>query len=304
MAHSGDPSSLTLDAWAQIAGGGAPVANYYALIARAVATAGDDASRRLAYDRARALQLAQFRKIEPPLTDAEIKRERSALEDAIRRVEHEVVGRAPFIHDPGPPLVGNSSAGSRRQMGFMLGVIALQTIFLAWLLAVPIPTTSELDSDLVQIRDEIKQASIESDKYAPSAMKTLIEARKQTLLNTEAMLSQKRDSILRRIDLYFMINGTQLDPASNNELDGIKQEIDKAKSKLTQSVKEANQYTGGLVQSMALMTAATDEVTLSQLQLKFYSAKYGLPFFFPHGDATTTQPSPAPGNVVKDRDAL
>jgi hypothetical protein len=67
------------------------VADYYALIARAVGGAGTDESRRSIYDRARAAQLTQLRKREP-LSEAEINRERLALEEAIHRVECEAVG--------------------------------------------------------------------------------------------------------------------------------------------------------------------------------------------------------------------
>jgi hypothetical protein len=68
------------------------MADYYTLIAGAVAGADSDESRRSIYDRARMAQLAQLRKFEPPLTESEIERERSALEEAIGRVECEATG--------------------------------------------------------------------------------------------------------------------------------------------------------------------------------------------------------------------
>jgi hypothetical protein len=74
------------------AGGGRPVADYYALIARAIGGGGTVESRRSIYDRARSAQLTQLRKLEPPLNEAEIDRERLALDEAIHRVECEAVG--------------------------------------------------------------------------------------------------------------------------------------------------------------------------------------------------------------------
>jgi hypothetical protein len=67
------------------------VADYHALIARAVGGAGSNETRCSIYDRARTAQLTQLRKLEPPLSEIEINRERSALEEAIRRVERDAV---------------------------------------------------------------------------------------------------------------------------------------------------------------------------------------------------------------------
>jgi hypothetical protein len=68
------------------------VADYYALIARAVRGAGTDESRRSIYDRARTAQLTHLRKVHPPPSETEINRERLALEEAIDRVECEAIG--------------------------------------------------------------------------------------------------------------------------------------------------------------------------------------------------------------------
>jgi hypothetical protein len=74
------------------------MADYYPLIVKAVAglekSTGE--TRRALYDRARTALLAQLRGVEPALNDAEITRERLALEEAIRKVEAEVAfQRAP-----------------------------------------------------------------------------------------------------------------------------------------------------------------------------------------------------------------
>jgi hypothetical protein len=67
------------------------MADYYPLITKAVARLDPDApeSRRALYEQARAALLAQLRSIHPPFTEAEITRERLALEEAVRRVEGE-----------------------------------------------------------------------------------------------------------------------------------------------------------------------------------------------------------------------
>jgi hypothetical protein len=72
------------------------MADYHPLIARAVDGLGTSTgeARRALYERARAALVAQLRGIEPPLSEADITRERLALEDAIRKVEAETVRKA------------------------------------------------------------------------------------------------------------------------------------------------------------------------------------------------------------------
>ncbi len=97
------------------------MADYYPLIARAVdglgASTGE--ARRALYERARAALVGQLRSIEPPLSEADITRERLALEDAIRKVEAETVRKSrterPAVPPlrPGPP----ETSGSARSPG-------------------------------------------------------------------------------------------------------------------------------------------------------------------------------------------
>ena len=65
------------------------MAEYYPLISRAVGGLSDNSgeNRRALYDRARAALISQLRGASPSLDEAQITRERLALEDAIRRVE-------------------------------------------------------------------------------------------------------------------------------------------------------------------------------------------------------------------------
>jgi hypothetical protein len=71
--------------------------SYYSLIAKAVTGLGPDAlseSRQALYERASAALLAQLRTTNPPFAEAEITRERLALEEAVRKVEGEVAPRS------------------------------------------------------------------------------------------------------------------------------------------------------------------------------------------------------------------
>lgn len=72
------------------------MADYYPLVARAVAGLDRNTgeARRALYERARTALVAQLRATTPPLDEAEITRERLALEEAIRKVETEAARRA------------------------------------------------------------------------------------------------------------------------------------------------------------------------------------------------------------------
>ena len=81
------------------------MADYLPLIARAVDGLGSSTgeARRALYERARAALVSQLRSIEPALSEADITRERLALEDAIRKVEAESVRKARSERPAAPP---------------------------------------------------------------------------------------------------------------------------------------------------------------------------------------------------------
>lgn len=81
------------------------MADYYPLIARAIAGLDPSApgeQRRALYERARTALISQLRSVQPALSEAEITRERLALEDAVRRVEADAVRRAAAHEGPAP----------------------------------------------------------------------------------------------------------------------------------------------------------------------------------------------------------
>jgi hypothetical protein len=91
------------------------MADYHPLITRAVeglATSTAEARRSL-YERARTALVAQLRGVNPPLSEAEITRERLALEDAIRKVEAESVRKARAEPRAPAPAARPVNSGSR-----------------------------------------------------------------------------------------------------------------------------------------------------------------------------------------------
>jgi hypothetical protein len=82
------------------------MADYYPLIARAVEALDKNTgeNRRALYERARTALVAQLRGVVPPLEEAEITRERLALEEAIRKIEAESARRAREETRAPPPV--------------------------------------------------------------------------------------------------------------------------------------------------------------------------------------------------------
>ena len=65
------------------------MADYYPLIARAVEALSEKSPdlRRAVYERARSALTEQLRALDPPISEADIARERSSLDNAIDRIE-------------------------------------------------------------------------------------------------------------------------------------------------------------------------------------------------------------------------
>ncbi|MGE3987535.1 hypothetical protein [Pseudorhodoplanes sp.] len=87
------------------------MADYYPLIQRAIAGLDKNTgeARRALYERARTALVAQLRGVNPPLQEAEITRERLALEEAIRKVEADSARRT-RVEQPAP--TASSPVGS------------------------------------------------------------------------------------------------------------------------------------------------------------------------------------------------
>jgi cell division septum initiation protein DivIVA len=168
-------------------------------------------------------------------------------------------------------------------------------------------STLEIDRDRAAITEQINEGEREAAKYSGGAIKTFVELRLAILKNTKAMLDQKRTSLIRIIPLNYTIDGHTAREASDKELSEILEELAQSEKAIEGSKQEAARYSGGLIQVMTLMKAATEEVTASSLRMKFYAMKYGIPLHLPSPDRGPPDraPTPAsPGTIVKDREAL
>jgi hypothetical protein len=168
------------------------------------------------------------------------------------------------------------------------------------------PSTVSLDQDLSTIRTQIQLAEADDRRYEGGLLKAVIGLRREVLQLTEAMLSQKRTSFIRRIDLRYIVNGVPASSLNPEELKRLESDIKIANEKLARDQSEASRYSGGLVQALSLTTVETDKLNLAQLELAYYNRKYGLslPLQFKQGNAETPPQAGNPGHAVTDRDAL
>ena len=118
-----------------------------------------------------------------------------------------------------------------------LSIAALSLGFAGALLLEQLPTTQELESDLKEVRQQLSSAEQDGAKYSGGVIKVLIEARRQILSNTEAMLIQKQSALLRRISLKFVVQGRELMEATDAELKDVVEEINQAERKLPECFK-------------------------------------------------------------------
>jgi hypothetical protein len=164
------------------------------------------------------------------------------------------------------------------------------------------PSTEELEADLENVRSQLAAADADAAKYSSGFLLATIEVRREVLKTTEALLQQKRDSFLRRVDLRYTVAA---DPVvqSGERLEEIAGEIAKADAKLVKDQAEADNYSGGLIQALALSNVAMDRLLITQLSLAYYGAKYG--FVAPKPKVSNDAAAPElPGVPVNDKDAF
>jgi hypothetical protein len=111
-------------------------------------------------------------------------------------------------------------------------------------------------------------------------------------------------SFLRRIELNYVVNGRQIAPTADERLQEIATDLDGANASLSKHLAEAEHYAGDLIQAVLLMTVATDRLTLAQLHLAYYQAKYGVApvVEIPRGGLLSVPRDL--GRIVRDKDAF
>lgn len=163
--------------------------------------------------------------------------------------------------------------------------------------------TDPLDSSLAEVRTQIRAADTDRAQYGSGLILTQIELRLSVLRSTEAMLDQKRLALLHGISVVWH-DSVPSRGLTQDERERIAREAEAARAQVTAAEREAALYSGGLIQTMALVRVATAKVTLAVLDEQRVLAEAGIPLRLP---VQGTQPSGAPagpGQAASDRDAL
>jgi hypothetical protein len=121
-----------------------------------------------------------------------------------------------------------------------------------------------------------------------------MSSRVELLKTNEALLSQRVLAIESGAKVTVVTHSTEEDPIRAAQLAA---EMEAQTAKLVQARAEANRYSGGLIQAMSLMQAATMANTIAMLEQNHLIAKYGLaaPRKAAEPDSIPNAETPAPG---------
>ena len=136
-----------------------------------------------------------------------------------------------------------------------------------------------LDAAITEIDAQIASAEQESALYASGLVKAVIELRLATLQHTRSMLDQRRLANSYGIAVSYTVDGSTFAGGTTDQITVLEAEIDELEQTIVAQQAEADRYTGGLVQAMALSTVATSRQSLAMLQQQRLALTYGLPQF-------------------------
>jgi hypothetical protein len=162
------------------------------------------------------------------------------------------------------------------------------------------PSTAELDAVIASTKVEIAASEAEASRYSGGLILVQTQLRVTILKNTLAMLEQKRESFLRGIKLVYQESTPRALAASDAST--ALSELAKARADAKAAHQEAAMYSGGLIQSMALVREATAKATEAVIEQQIALMKLGIPFVS-LSDANPPG-SKSPGKSASDRDAL
>jgi hypothetical protein len=167
------------------------------------------------------------------------------------------------------------------------------------------PTVEELTADIRMADEQLSRADEFGSQYAAgSLIRVQSDLEASILRSTRAMLEQKL-SWLRGISLSYVIDGIEPKRADGSLLAELDQEILEARQQIHTAELNAAQYSGGLIQAMALMQLQTQRVTLATLQQHRALARLGfaVPKSAEHSTPELKESSPV-GRSIDDKGAL
>lgn len=149
---------------------------------------------------------------------------------------------------------------------------------------------SSLNAELIRTKGEILTATATSASYSGGLIKNLIDARIEILRTNQALLEQRVQAIEGGAPVKVEVTVSDIDQGAANTLSA---EIETTKAKIAVAQQEADQYTGGLIRVLKLTNVATQQQTLSMLEQRLFTVKYGLNPKIGGLSATGSSPAPA-----------
>jgi hypothetical protein len=158
----------------------------------------------------------------------------------------------------------------------------------------PVAPTAEINADIAAVEGDLKRAEEDDGRYSGGLVKALVGSELHTLRQTRAMLQQRAKAWVFRIGLTYTVDGRPFALPDNAPqlLGAVEVEIADTRTKLASAIQEADRYSGGLVQSLSLVTVATTRNTLAMLEQKRLALKYGLPQYVGFRSDETPSASP------------
>lgn len=134
---------------------------------------------------------------------------------------------------------------------------------------------NQLKQERGQLDQEIDTVTGEIAQYNSGLIKSIMQAREETLKLSRDIVTQRIQAIETGAKVTVIAPTSQPDPERAKSLHN---EIEKASGQLVEAKAKAAQYSGGLIAAISQSTVATQEQTLALLQQQLLVAKYGLPF--------------------------
>ena len=132
---------------------------------------------------------------------------------------------------------------------------------------------TKLKQELQAVRDDVDAAKRQQGQYSGGLLKALLDVRVEVLKTNEALLDQRVQALESGAKITVVVQAVRDDPIRAAQL---ATEIEAQKVKLAQAKAEADRYSGGLMQAMSLVSAATVANTVAVLEQQHLVAKYGL----------------------------
>ncbi len=158
----------------------------------------------------------------------------------------------------------------------MVSVRVLLPVIAAAQLAFPVgaQTTEALRADAASIQQQIAEVDGVLGRYDGGLIVALAEMRREALLLSKAVLESRILAAEGGLPTEVVVPAVQPDEARATQ---IITDIADAQRRIAAAEKDAAQA-GGLMQAVALSRVETEKLTLAQLQMAYFQAKYGIAF--------------------------